>query len=61
MQINEITNKPSTRTIFESLSSDKDHTFGSDSLQEIAESVTNFDESDPGMSTSDFLEMLNKA
>jgi len=60
MQINEIT-KPSTKAIFEGLSTDKDHTFGTESLQEIAESVSKFNENDPGMSSADFLKMLNEA
>lgn len=59
MRLNEI-NTPSKKAIFESLKSDKDHTFNTETLQEIAESISNFDNSQPGMSVDEALEWLNQ-
>lgn len=58
MKLNEI-NKPSAKAIFESLQSDKDHTFNSDTLQEIAESVSKFDNSQTGMTVEEAIQWLD--
>lgn len=50
--------KPSKKKIFESLKSDTDHTFNDDTLQEITEAVSNFNESQPSMTVNEAIEWL---
>jgi hypothetical protein len=59
MRLNEI-NQPSKKAIFESLKSDKDHTFNDDTLQEITESVSNFNHNQESMTVEEALEWLDK-
>ena len=51
--------KPSKKAIFEGLNSDKEHTFKEDTLKEIAESVSKFDESSPSMSVDECIDWIN--
>ncbi len=60
MRLNEI-NQPSKKAIFESLKSDKDQPFAEGTLQQIAESISNFDKNQPSMSVDEALEWLNQA
>jgi hypothetical protein len=60
MRLTEI-NQPSKKAIFESLKSDKDQPFSDDTLQEIAESISNFSEAQPGMTVDEALEWLDNA
>jgi len=50
--------KPSKKTIFESLKSDTDHTFNDSTLKEITEAVSTFDESQPTMTVNEAIEWL---
>lgn len=58
MRLNEI-NQPSAKSIFESLQSDKEHTFSNETLQEIAESIGKFDNSKPGMTVEEAINWLD--
>ena len=60
MRLTEI-NQPSKKAIFESLKQDKEHTFAEDTLEQIAESISKFDNNQPGMSVDEAIEWLNKA
>lgn len=57
MRLNEI-NKPSKKAIFEGLKSDTEHTFSNQVLEEIAESVSNFNHNQPGMTVTEAIEYL---
>jgi len=50
--------KPSKKSIFESLKSDTDHSFNEDTLKQITESVSTFDESQPSMTVNEAIEWL---
>ena len=60
MQINEVI-QSSKKELFESLKSDKDHTFSESTLMEITEAVTNFDAKQPGMTVDEAREWLKNA
>jgi hypothetical protein len=60
MKLNEIS-KPSRKAIFESLCSDTEQPFTTVTLQEIAESISKFDDSDPGMTVDEALDWLKNA
>lgn len=50
--------KPSKKKIFESLKSDTEHTFNDESLKEITEAVSNFDNSQPSMTVDEAIEWV---
>lgn len=50
--------KPSKKKIFESLKSDTEHTFNDESLKEITEAVSNFDNSQPSMTVNEAIEWV---
>lgn len=60
MQINEVI-QSSKKELFESLKSDKDHTFNESTLMQITEAVTNFDANQPGMTVDEACEWLKNA
>ena len=57
MKITEVTKLTKT-AILESLKEDKEHTFSDVTLEEIAESVANFNESATAMTTEEALNLL---
>lgn len=54
-------NQPSKKNIFESLKSDKDHSFNDETLKEITESISKFNENQPSMSVEETVEWLKQA